>query len=598
MTELVQSSWSRDLEDLEHMSQDGEDGGASSRHSDEHLKSLIRAGKWEELEHVLAKDTERQLRDYEYDGVYWWIPAPLTLLSRLWFLWTPLQFASMYDRTGRSTRLLLKYGCDPNAASTMQTTPLHLAVYYNHVDVVRVLLDHTVSVNVRDKYGKTPRTYARTREMRDLLQQATRRSHAEVEIGDMFQMIECVRSPHMSVTENDPAFHRVFSETDAAHEDALVPAGRQRRATLPAPPQHHTGNGNTNGNRRNTAHQQHNNGDGVQMHRSGSDASGLTRALGAVKRMMPHAACGGGGSDTLSEDEEEDCYAVAGRGRGGDGGMHDGKHGDYSHRNHHDDHQRQQQRHMPSYHHFQDRAKAQEAAACGGGGVHVHVSDGDVDHMHRAQTPPPPYEHVEHEKQQQQQATGQSGDGDDGGSDVMAERMASMAVLLEFSLIESTHIQLQKKIGHGGFGEVFKGVWRGSTEVAVKVLGQESHSSLHITNDKLVAEIKVLSTIDHPCLIHFHGAAFVEDHLWLCMEYATDGSLFTFLHCTNKPYSLASVTKWSLGVAEGMLYLHQHGLIHRDLKSPNVLLTRNAMTFSARHVSSRIPNHGHSFVLV
>lgn len=130
-------------------------------------------------------------------------------------------------------------------------------------------------------------------------------------------------------------------------------------------------------------------------------------------------------------------------------------------------------------------------------------------------------------------------------------------------------------LGKGSFGVVLHGRWR-DTDVAIKVFQTESeHKAFSI-------ELKQLSRVDHPNIIKLFGASTQPPYVFLVMEFAECGSLYRVLHQLKPqvPYHSGHAISWCLQCAKGVEYLHNmkpKPLIHRDLKSPNLLLVRNGV---------------------
>lgn len=94
-------------------------------------------------------------------------------------------------------------------------------------------------------------------------------------------------------------------------------------------------------------------------------------------------------------------------------------------------------------------------------------------------------------------------------------------------------------------------------------------------------EISIMIRCRHPTIIRFHGYSLKDfnnqSNVTIFMEYAAKGSLADFLQKIQKGLSDDLVNNTIrqiilVGIARGMMFLHQHKIIHRDLKPENILL--------------------------
>ncbi|OQR71470.1 mitogen-activated protein kinase kinase kinase 12-like [Tropilaelaps mercedesae] len=87
-------------------------------------------------------------------------------------------------------------------------------------------------------------------------------------------------------------------------------------------------------------------------------------------------------------------------------------------------------------------------------------------------------------------------------------------------------------------------------------------------------DIRHLRKLSHPNLVRFRGVCTKSPVYCLVMEYCPNGQLYEVLH-NGRPVAPCTVVEWSKHIAAGMQYLHTNKIIHRDLKSPNILIGYN-----------------------
>ncbi|KAL6177856.1 hypothetical protein ACLB2K_049377 [Fragaria x ananassa] len=129
------------------------------------------------------------------------------------------------------------------------------------------------------------------------------------------------------------------------------------------------------------------------------------------------------------------------------------------------------------------------------------------------------------------------------------------------------------KLGHGGFGPVYKGLMPNGVEVAVKKLSLDSRQGVR----EFTNEIKLLLRVQHKNLVMLLGCCVQGPEKMLVYEYLPNKSLDFFIFDQTKSASLDWMTRFRIivGVARGLLYLHEEAperIIHRDIKASNILL--------------------------
>ncbi|CAL0310976.1 unnamed protein product [Lupinus luteus] len=150
-------------------------------------------------------------------------------------------------------------------------------------------------------------------------------------------------------------------------------------------------------------------------------------------------------------------------------------------------------------------------------------------------------------------------------------------------LLEATNgFSAESLIGSGGFGEVYKAKLKDGCVVAIKKL-------IRVTSQgdrEFMAEMETIGKIKHRNLVQLLGYCKIGDERLLVYEYMRWGSLETVLHDRAKgggsKLAWAARKKIAIGSARGLAFLHHScipHIIHRDMKSSNILLDEN---FEAR----------------
>ncbi|XP_057952422.1 serine/threonine/tyrosine-protein kinase HT1-like isoform X2 [Malania oleifera] len=139
---------------------------------------------------------------------------------------------------------------------------------------------------------------------------------------------------------------------------------------------------------------------------------------------------------------------------------------------------------------------------------------------------------------------------------------------------DMSQLYIGNKFASGRHSRIYRGLYK-QRDVAIKLISQpeEDESLASWLEKQFTSEVALLFRLQHPNIIAFVGACKKPPVFCIITEYLAGGSLRKYLH-QQDPYSipLNLVLKLALDIGRGMQYLHSKGIIHRDLKSENLLL--------------------------
>jgi len=130
-------------------------------------------------------------------------------------------------------------------------------------------------------------------------------------------------------------------------------------------------------------------------------------------------------------------------------------------------------------------------------------------------------------------------------------------------------IEFCEVLGTGSFGAVWRGLFQGE-EVAVKQCRVADSKDVAM----LLGEIRCLQALRHPRLVSFLGCCNKSPDIFMLMEYMPGGSMYDLLFKKKRLLEFREKARMAFEVSEGLSYLHGLGVVHRDLKTANIVLDK------------------------
>jgi serine/threonine protein kinase len=135
--------------------------------------------------------------------------------------------------------------------------------------------------------------------------------------------------------------------------------------------------------------------------------------------------------------------------------------------------------------------------------------------------------------------------------------------------------QLGDCLGKGAFASVYRALnWDTGETVAVKQIRTEHLGAAELKT--IMLEIDLLKSLSHPNIVRYNGFVSTSESLYIILEYCENGSLHSICKNFGKfPENLVAL--YMSQVLHGLLYLHEQGVIHRDIKGANILTTKEGL---------------------
>jgi len=133
------------------------------------------------------------------------------------------------------------------------------------------------------------------------------------------------------------------------------------------------------------------------------------------------------------------------------------------------------------------------------------------------------------------------------------------------------HYRIIKKLGAGGMGEVYLALdTKLNRKIAIKVLRPDSVAD-ETLRKRLLREAQAAAKLDHPNICAVYDVSEVDSQTFIVMQYIEGETLAEMME--REPLRLTSALAIAEQAAEGLIEAHTHGILHRDIKPHNLMIT-------------------------
>ena len=146
---------------------------------------------------------------------------------------------------------------------------------------------------------------------------------------------------------------------------------------------------------------------------------------------------------------------------------------------------------------------------------------------------------------------------------------------------------LKDLLGQGGYGDVYVGEQKTGPNVAVKIL-DPTHARDEDAIARFKREAETAQRLEHPNIVRVHDVGSSRNRHYIVMELIRGGSLKNLL---KREGAEAKVLAALVEAARALAFAHEQGVVHRDVKPANILLTKSAKAKVADFGLARAVDH-------
>ncbi|EDV40833.1 uncharacterized protein Dana_GF10707 [Drosophila ananassae] len=134
--------------------------------------------------------------------------------------------------------------------------------------------------------------------------------------------------------------------------------------------------------------------------------------------------------------------------------------------------------------------------------------------------------------------------------------------------------EVQHLLGKGGFASVYKArCLHTHQDVAIKMIDKKLIQGTGLTN-RVRQEVEIHSRLKHPSVLQLYTFFQDANYVYLVLELAHNGELHRYMNHIGRPFTEAEAASILRQVVAGLLYLHSHNIMHRDISLSNLLLSK------------------------
>jgi serine/threonine protein kinase/Flp pilus assembly protein TadD len=136
------------------------------------------------------------------------------------------------------------------------------------------------------------------------------------------------------------------------------------------------------------------------------------------------------------------------------------------------------------------------------------------------------------------------------------------------------HYKILEKLGEGGMGVVYKAEdTKLKRDVAIKFLPKQIAINEE-ERERFKIEAQAAAALNHPNIAHIYAIEDADDEMFIVMEYIEGKELKDIVEAHPKvPLPVDDVINYAAQIAEGLQVAHKKGIVHRDIKSSNIMIT-------------------------